>query len=97
MAPTKIHEYPTMSYHYQHNNANTTRKPNRGSNLFKMNSIDRKINRTGIISLLEASPVAKKAQWELRSFLRVENNLHPKRKSYPVTAFISVLGRHFDN
>ena len=96
MAPDEKSRESTMSYPYQRNNANTTRKPAVQFNPFKTVFIDRKIDGKERIALLEAPPIARKAQWKLRSFLHCEKKLRPKLKTYAAAALISVFGEHFD-
>ena len=96
MAPDKKPRESTMSYPYQRNNANTTRKLAVQLNPFKTVYVDRKIDGKERIALLEAPPIARKAQWKLRSFLHCEKKLCLKLKTYAAAALISVFGEHFD-
>lgn len=48
------------------------------------------------VPLLEAPPINRKPQWELRSFMHAEEKLTPILEKHGAAALVSVFGNHFD-
>lgn len=82
--------YPFSACHGSNNATITTCNP------FKTKFHDHLIDGKKTVSLLEAPPITRKAQWKLRSFMYCEAKVRPKLVTHSATSIILVFGQHFD-
>ena len=73
------------------NNASST-----SFNPFKTRFRDYLIDGKETVSLLEAPPITRKAQWKLRSFMYYEEKLRPKLFTHSAPSISSINGQIFD-
>ena len=66
------------------------------SNPFKTQFRDHIIDAKETVSLLEAPPITRNAQWKLRSFMYYKAKLCPKIITHSADSLILVIGQHFE-